>query len=50
MNARSRFSQSAISNGHTGCWLLTKSVAREKNLFLAHSKDYKYKENVIYMR
>ena len=30
MNARSRFSQSSISNGHTACGLTKKTIVREK--------------------
>ena len=42
MNARSRFSQSAIPNGHTACGPTKKTVVRgkkkkEKEAFLAHS-------------
>ena len=37
MNARSRFFQSAISNGHTGVGPLTKIVVREKGVSLVHS-------------
>ena len=44
MNARSRFSQSAIPNGHTACGPAKKTVVREKNKNKNKKKEREKKE------